>query len=118
MDFGYWDLRCRIGVPVCDLRYLVVEATGKSTTLAFQKPVGDTCTHQVRVLHLRELFSWVRLDSGPLHPGRFYLGWEQGPNPVPHLVTRMGSSPPPGVESLPSELPHPVGSSLYPFKLF
>ncbi|KAH0893987.1 hypothetical protein HID58_056416, partial [Brassica napus] len=43
-------------------------------------------------------FSWVRLGSGPLHPGGLYLGWGQGPTPNTAFGDRMGSSPPPGVE--------------------
>ncbi|KAG5384226.1 hypothetical protein IGI04_035696 [Brassica rapa subsp. trilocularis] len=80
MDFGYWDLRCRIGVPVCDLRYLVVEATGKSTTLAFQKPVGDTCTHQGSSLSWIILLDPVKQRS--TSPGRALpgLGTSSKPN--------------------------------------
>ncbi|KAH0893986.1 hypothetical protein HID58_056415, partial [Brassica napus] len=48
--------------------------------------------------HLRGSFSWVRLGSGPLHPGGLYLGWGQGPTPNTAFGDRMGSSPPPGVE--------------------
>ncbi|KAF2582525.1 hypothetical protein F2Q68_00005716 [Brassica cretica] len=33
------------------------------------------------VPHLRGSFLWVRLGSGPLHPGGLYLGWGQGPTP-------------------------------------
>ncbi|CAN6977650.1 unnamed protein product [Brassica oleracea var. botrytis] len=52
------------------------------------------------VLHLLGSFSWVRLGSGPLHPEGLYLGWGQGPTPSTAFGDRMGSSPPPGVESV------------------
>ncbi|KAG5401009.1 hypothetical protein IGI04_015616 [Brassica rapa subsp. trilocularis] len=50
------------------------------------------------VPHLRGSFPWVRLGSGPLHPGGLYLGWRQSPTPSTAFDDRMGSSPPPGVE--------------------
>nr|VDD31304.1 unnamed protein product [Brassica oleracea] len=51
-----------------------------------------------KVPHLRGLFPWVRLGSGPLHPGGLYLGWGQGPTPSTAFGDRIGSSPPSGVE--------------------
>ena len=51
------------------------------------------------VLHLRGSFPWVRLDSGPLHPGELLPGLRIRPNTqYRFLVTRIGSFPPPGVE--------------------
>ncbi|WZZ26980.1 hypothetical protein YC2023_010381 [Brassica napus] len=44
-----------------------------------------------KILHrsspLRGSFPWVRLGSGPLHPGRLYLGWIE---PSTALVSRRG----------------------------
>ncbi|KAF2604506.1 hypothetical protein F2Q70_00026726 [Brassica cretica] len=54
---------------------------------------------RLTVPHLRGSFPWARLDSGPLHPGGFYLGWGQGPTSSTAFDDRMGSSPPSGVES-------------------
>ncbi|WZZ86101.1 hypothetical protein YC2023_114680 [Brassica napus] len=41
---------------------------------------------------------WIRLGSGPLHPGGLYLGWRQGPTPSTAFDDKMGISPPPGIE--------------------
>ncbi|KAF2603098.1 hypothetical protein F2Q70_00025107 [Brassica cretica] len=44
-------------------------------------------------------FLWARLGSGPLHPEGLYLGWGQGSTSSTAFDDRIGSSPPPGVES-------------------
>ncbi|WZZ49330.1 hypothetical protein YC2023_049437 [Brassica napus] len=45
------------------------------------------------------IIPWVRLGSGPFYPGGLYLGWGQGPTPSTAFDDKIGSSPPPGVES-------------------
>uniref|UniRef100_A0A0D3BB10 Uncharacterized protein n=1 Tax=Brassica oleracea var. oleracea TaxID=109376 RepID=A0A0D3BB10_BRAOL len=62
------------------------------------------------ILHLHGSFSWVRLGSSPLHPGRFYLGWGQGPTISTAFGDRMGSSPPPGVRRTREHNNWPTGS--------
>ncbi|KAF3588247.1 hypothetical protein F2Q69_00030204 [Brassica cretica] len=54
----------------------------------------------------------VRLGSGPLHPGGFYLGWGQGSTSSTAFGDRMGSSPLPGVK--PVSIVKPVSMTIDP----
>uniref|UniRef100_A0A0D3ARG1 Uncharacterized protein n=1 Tax=Brassica oleracea var. oleracea TaxID=109376 RepID=A0A0D3ARG1_BRAOL len=97
--FGFYKW---LGLLACRVQHRFFQTVFKSCP-----SVGSSCLFfgllslgMSWIPHLRGSFLWVRLGSGPLHPGGLYLGWGQGPTPNTAFGDRMGSSSPPGVESI------------------